>query len=185
MTSVAMHGRAPYRQVLTHGFTVDAKGEKMSKSKGNVVSPQDVMKTLGADIIRLWVAATDYRTEMNVSDEILKRTADAYRRIRNTARFLLANLNGFDPATNLVAPEAMVELDRWAVDRAYRLQEEVIDAYRDYQFHLDLSEGPAVLRGRHGRLLSGRHQGPPVHHPGRQPGRGAPARPPCITSSRP
>nr|WP_242470794.1 isoleucine--tRNA ligase [Thiocystis violacea] len=136
MTSVAMHGRAPYRQVLTHGFTVDAKGEKMSKSKGNVVAPQDVMKTLGADIIRLWVAATDYRTEMNVSDEILKRTADAYRRIRNTARFLLANLNGFDPAVNLVAPAEMVELDRWAVDRAYRLQEEVIAAYGDYQFHL-------------------------------------------------
>ncbi|CRI63660.1 isoleucine tRNA synthetase (Isoleucine--tRNA ligase) (IleRS) [Thiocapsa sp. KS1] len=136
MTSVAMHERAPYRQVLTHGFTVDAKGEKMSKSKGNVVKPQDVMKTLGADIIRLWVAATDYRTEMSVSDEILKRTADAYRRIRNTARFLLANLDGFDPATDCVAPEAMIELDRWAVDRAFRLQDEIIEAYRDYQFHL-------------------------------------------------
>nr|WP_242482295.1 isoleucine--tRNA ligase [Thiocystis violacea] len=136
MTAVAMDGRAPYRQVLTHGFTVDAKGEKMSKSKGNVVRPQDVMKTLGADIIRLWVAATDYRAEMSVSDEILKRTADAYRRIRNTARFLLANLNGFDPATNLVAPGDMVELDRWAVDRAHRLQQEVIKAYQDYQFHL-------------------------------------------------
>ena len=136
ITSVAMYDRAPYRQVLTHGFTVDAKGEKMSKSKGNVVSPQDVMKTLGADIIRLWVAATDYRGEMGVSDEILKRTADAYRRIRNTARFLLANLNGFDPAVNLVAPENMIELDRWAVDRALRLQEEIVEAYRGYQFHL-------------------------------------------------
>jgi isoleucyl-tRNA synthetase len=136
MTSVAMYDRAPYRQVLTHGFTVDAKGEKMSKSKGNVVKPQDVMKTLGADIIRLWVAATDYRAEMGVSDEILKRTADAYRRIRNTARFLLANLNGFDPATDCVAPDAMIELDRWAVDRAFRLQDEIIEAYRDYQFHL-------------------------------------------------
>jgi isoleucyl-tRNA synthetase len=94
------------------------------------------MKTLGADIIRLWVAATDYRGEMSVSDEILKRTADAYRRIRNTARFLLANLNGFDPADNLVAPADMIELDRWAVDRAYRLQREIVDAYRDYQFHL-------------------------------------------------
>ena len=136
LTSVAMHDRAPYAQVLTHGFTVDAKGEKMSKSKGNVVRPQDVIKTLGADIIRLWVAATDYRGEMSVSDEILKRTADAYRRIRNTTRFLLANLNGFDPAENLVAPKDMIELDRWAVDRAYRLQEEIIQAYRDYQFHL-------------------------------------------------
>ena len=115
---------------------MDAKGEKMSKSKGNVVRPQDVMKTLGADIIRLWVAATDYRGEMRVSDEILKRTADAYRRIRNTARFLLANLNGFDPAENPVAPADMIELDRWAVDRALRLQEEIIEAYRDYQFHL-------------------------------------------------
>ncbi len=136
MTSVAMYDRAPYRQVLTHGFTVDAEGEKMSKSRGNVVRPQDVMKTLGADIIRLWVAATDYRGEMSVSDEILRRTADAYRRIRNTARFLLANLNGFDPALNRVAPPDMLELDRWAVDRALRLQREIIDAYRGYQFHL-------------------------------------------------
>jgi isoleucyl-tRNA synthetase len=131
-----MNGRAPFAQVLTHGFTVDAKGEKMSKSKGNVVRPQDVMKTLGADIIRLWVAATDYRTEMSVSEEILKRTADAYRRVRNTARFLLSNLNGFDPAANLVAPADMIALDRWAVDRAYQLQEEIVQAYKDYQFHL-------------------------------------------------
>ncbi|MEN8167614.1 MAG: class I tRNA ligase family protein, partial [Pseudomonadota bacterium] len=136
MTSVAMNDCAPYRQVLTHGFTVDEKGEKMSKSKGNVVSPQKVLKTLGADIIRLWVAATDYRNEMSVSDEILKRTADAYRRIRNTARFLLSNLNGFDPTKNLVEPARMIELDRWAVDRALQLQEEVIAAYRDYQFHV-------------------------------------------------
>ena len=136
LTSVAMHDRAPYRGVLTHGFTVDAKGEKMSKSKGNVVSPQDVMKTLGADIIRLWVAATDYRGEMSVSDEILKRTADAYRRIRNTNRFLLANLAGFDPAVNQVEPAAMMALDRWVMDRAAQLQEEIIEAYRSYQFHL-------------------------------------------------
>ncbi|MGD8930977.1 MAG: isoleucine--tRNA ligase [Chromatiales bacterium] len=136
LTSVAMNDCAPYRQVLTHGFTVDEKGEKMSKSKGNVVAPQKVLKTLGADIIRLWVAATDYRNEMSVSDQILKRTADAYRRIRNTARFLLANLNGFDPAQNLVEPAQMIELDRWAVDRTLQLQEQIIAAYRDYQFHL-------------------------------------------------
>jgi isoleucyl-tRNA synthetase len=135
LTSVAMNDCAPYRQVLTHGFTVDEKGEKMSKSKGNVVAPQKVLKTLGADIIRLWVAATDYRNEMSVSDQILKRTADAYRRIRNTARFLLSNLNGFDPAENLVEPAQMIELDRWAVDRTLQLQEEIIKAYRDYQFH--------------------------------------------------
>ncbi|KXX65294.1 isoleucine--tRNA ligase [Marichromatium gracile] len=136
MTSTAIHGHAPYRQVLTHGFTVDAKGEKMSKSKGNVVSPQTVVKNLGADIIRLWVAGTDYRGEMSVSDEILKRTADSYRRIRNTARFLLANLNGFDPASDLIDPAEMLALDRWAVDRAARLQQEIVAAYDDYQFHL-------------------------------------------------
>ncbi|MGB5830901.1 MAG: class I tRNA ligase family protein, partial [Thiohalocapsa sp.] len=136
LTSVAMRNRAPYRQVLTHGFTVDQSGRKMSKSLGNVVRPQDVMKTLGADIIRLWVAATDYRGEMAVSDEILKRTADAYRRIRNTARFLLSNLNGFDPAVHQVAAADMLELDRWAIDRALRLQQEIAAAYKDYQFHL-------------------------------------------------
>jgi isoleucyl-tRNA synthetase len=136
LTSVAMRDRAPYREVLTHGFTVDQQGRKMSKSLGNVVSPQDVMRTLGADIIRLWVAATDYRGEMAVSDEILKRTADAYRRIRNTARFLLANLHGFDPAEHRVPAEDMLALDRWAVDRALRLQKEIVAAYRDYQFHL-------------------------------------------------
>jgi isoleucyl-tRNA synthetase len=131
-----MHDRAPYKSVLTHGFTVDAHGKKMSKSLGNVVSPQKVMKNLGADIIRLWVAATDYRAEMTVSDEILKRTADAYRRIRNTGRFLLANLKDFDPAQHRVAPDDMVQLDRWAVDRALQLQQDIIKAYQDYNFHL-------------------------------------------------
>ena len=136
LTSVAMYGHAPYKGVLTHGFTVDADGKKMSKSLGNVVAPQTVMKTLGADIIRLWVAATDYRAEMSVSDEILKRTADAYRRIRNTMRFLLANLEGFDPAQHMVEGGDMIALDRWAVDRAYRLQQEVMHAYEEYNFHL-------------------------------------------------
>ncbi len=136
LTSVAMNGHAPYRGVLTHGFTVDAEGKKMSKSLGNVVSPQVVMKTLGADIIRLWVAATDYRGEMSVSDEILKRTSDAYRRIRNTARFLLANLDGFDPARHSVAPDDMIALDQWAVGRAHRLQQEIRIAYDEYSFHL-------------------------------------------------
>ena len=136
LTAVAMNGEAPYKECLTHGFTVDKDGKKMSKSLGNVVSPQNVMKTLGADIIRLWVAATDYRSEMTVSDEILKRTADAYRRMRNTLRFLLSNLNGFDPAVNQVPPDEMIALDRWAVDRAWRLQEDIKAAYRDYNFHL-------------------------------------------------
>ncbi len=136
LTSVAMTGKAPYKACLTHGFTVDADGRKMSKSLGNVIQPQKVTKNLGADIIRLWVAATDYRAEMSVSDEILKRMADAYRRIRNTTRFLLANLFDFDPARNAVAPDDMVELDRWAVARARGLQEEIKAAYRDYNFHL-------------------------------------------------
>lgn len=111
LTSVALHGEAPYRQVLTHGFTVDADGRKMSKSVGNVVSPQDVMNRLGADILRLWIAAADYRQEMNVSDEILNRVADAYRRIRNTARFLLGNLDGFD-ASQALPTEQLLPLDR-------------------------------------------------------------------------
>ena len=135
LTSVAMHGTAPYRQVLTHGFTVDAKGQKMSKSKGNVVAPQKVVNSLGADILRLWVAATDYRNEMTVSDEILKRAADAYRRMRNTARFLLANMAGFDPMEHALPPEEMLMLDRWVVERARQLQEEVIRAYESYEFH--------------------------------------------------
>jgi isoleucyl-tRNA synthetase len=136
MTSVAMNGCAPYKAVLTHGFTVDANGRKQSKSLGNVVAPQKVLKNLGADIIRLWVAATDYRNEMSVSDEILKRTSDAYRRIRNTARFLLSNLNGFDPQQNLVAPSQMIELDRWVVGHTLQLQQEIAAAYAEYQFHI-------------------------------------------------
>ncbi len=134
-TAMAMNGTPPYKQVLTHGFTVDADGRKMSKSLGNTMAPQKVANDLGADVLRLWVSATDFSTEMNVSDEILKRTADSYRRIRNTARFLLANLNGFDPATDLVASEDMLALDRWAVDRAANLQEEIIAAYDSYNLH--------------------------------------------------
>ncbi|MEX1201033.1 MAG: isoleucine--tRNA ligase [Methylophaga sp.] len=136
LTSVSANGKAPYKAVLTHGFTVDAEGKKMSKSKGNVVAPQQVVNNLGADIIRLWVAATDYSAEMTVSDEILKRTADSYRRIRNTARYLLSNLSDFDPAQNLVETQALLPLDRWILDSAYQLQQELIKAYDNYQFHL-------------------------------------------------
>ncbi|RDV29315.1 isoleucine--tRNA ligase [Alteromonas aestuariivivens] len=132
MTSTAMHGHAPYKEVLTHGFTVDAHGKKMSKSVGNVVAPQEVTNKLGADILRLWVASTDYRGEIAVSDEILKRAADAYRRLRNTARFLLANLNGFDPASDVVAQDDMVALDRWIVARANTLQQELVEAFERY-----------------------------------------------------
>ncbi|MEY2666759.1 MAG: isoleucyl-tRNA synthetase, partial [Pseudomonadota bacterium] len=134
LASVAMNGVAPYKTVLTHGFTVDAKGEKMSKSKGNVIPPQSVMKNLGADVLRLWIASTDYRGEMRVSDEILERTSDGYRRLRNTARFLLSNLNDFTPAEHLVAVEDLLPLDRWVLDRAFTLQEEVKTAYEHYQF---------------------------------------------------
>jgi isoleucyl-tRNA synthetase len=134
LTSVAMHDRAPYKAVLTHGFTIDDKGRKMSKSLGNVILPQKVVGTLGADVLRLWVAATDYANEMSLSDEILKRVTDSYRRIRNTARFLLGNLAGFD-VHNPVAVKDMVDLDRWAVARTQQLQTEIIEAYRRYEFH--------------------------------------------------
>lgn len=135
LTSVAMYGHAPYKSVLTHGFTVDAQGRKMSKSIGNVVEPQAVMNKMGADILRLWVAATDYRNEMAVSDEHFKRTADSYRRIRNTARFLLSNLNGFDPAKDALAFDQLLQLDRWAIDATARLQDDIIAAYDDYALH--------------------------------------------------
>jgi len=135
MLSTAMKGKAPYREVLTHGFTVDGQGRKMSKSLGNTISPQDVMNKLGADILRLWVASTDYSGEIAVSDEILKRSADSYRRIRNTARFLLANLNGFNPETDMVKPEEMIVADRWAVGRALAAQADILKSYEAYDFH--------------------------------------------------
>jgi isoleucyl-tRNA synthetase len=135
LTSVAMHGRAPYRGVLTHGFTVDEKGRKMSKSIGNTLVPQKLTSTLGADVVRLWVAATDYANEMSVSDEILKRMADSYRRIRNTLRFLLGNMHGFDPAHHAVEFDDMVALDQWMTVKAFALQNEVLTAFRNYEFH--------------------------------------------------
>ena len=134
LASVAMNDVAPYKAVLTHGFTVDKNGEKMSKSKGNVIPPQSVMKNLGADVLRLWIASTDYRSEMRVSDEILERTSDGYRRLRNTARFLLSNLDDFNPAQDCVAHSDLLALDRWVLDRALALQEEVKVAYDTYQF---------------------------------------------------
>ncbi len=135
LTSVAINRHAPYRQVLTHGFTVDQQGRKMSKSLGNIIAPQKLLKTLGADIVRLWVSSTDYRGEMTVSNEILDRMADAYRRIRNTARYLLSAIDDFDPDLHTVAPEDMLALDRWAVDCALRTQGTVHEAYEAYQFH--------------------------------------------------
>ncbi|WP_374287075.1 isoleucine--tRNA ligase [Pseudomonas fluvialis] len=134
LTGCAIDGHAPYKALLTHGFTVDENGRKMSKSLGNVIVPQEVTDSLGADILRLWVSATDYSGEMAVSKVILQRSADAYRRIRNTMRFLLANLGDFDPAKHLLPAGEMLDLDRWAVDAAARLQAEIIEAYGDYRF---------------------------------------------------
>jgi isoleucyl-tRNA synthetase len=135
LTSVAMRGRAPYKAVLTHGFTVDEQGRKMSKSLGNGMEPQQISKTLGADVLRLWVAASDYSGEIALSDNLLKRIADAYRRIRNTARFLLSNLDGFDPERDGVPVTELLAIDRWALDSARGLQDEIAQSYRDSQFH--------------------------------------------------
>ena len=136
LSSMAMTDEAPYKAVFSHGFTVDAQGRKMSKSLGNVISPEKVVKTLGADVLRLWVSSTDYKGEIHVSDEILTRMSDAYRRIRNTTRFLLANLDGFDPEKDMVAPKQLLALDAWLVECTARLQKEIIEAYDTYQFHL-------------------------------------------------
>jgi isoleucyl-tRNA synthetase len=136
LTSVAINTTESYKTVLTHGFVVDGQGRKMSKSIGNVIAPEEVISTLGADILRLWVASIDYRTEIAASKEILNRISETYRRIRNTARFFLANLHGFDPEKDIIQPEDMVMLDRWAVDRARSVQQDILDAYHEYQFHV-------------------------------------------------
>jgi isoleucyl-tRNA synthetase len=136
LTSIAIHQQEPYKTVLTHGYVVDGQGRKMSKSLGNVIAPEKIIQSLGADVLRLWVASIDYRTEVNVSDEILTRNSETYRRLRNTARFLLANLAGFDPAEHLLEPEKMLALDRWAVDKARLVQAEILKAYESHQFHV-------------------------------------------------
>jgi isoleucyl-tRNA synthetase len=136
VTSVAMNNQAPYKAVLTHGYTLDDKGRKMSKSLGNIIAPEKVTQTLGADILRLWVSAIDYKGDVLVSDEVFSRTSETYRRIRNTARFLLANLDGFDPKKEQVPTEKMLALDRWVMDKARIVQAEIIKAYDAYQFHL-------------------------------------------------
>ena len=135
ISSCAITGKAPYKQVLTHGFTVDKDGKKMSKSVGNVMSPQKVINNLGADILRLWIASTDYTGEMTVSDEILKRSADSYRRIRNTIRFMLANMQGFDAKQHLVNHEDMLDLDKWIVSKTADLQVQILQGYDEYNFH--------------------------------------------------
>jgi len=135
LSSVAMNGgKPPYKTVLTHGFTVDQNGKKMSKSLGNVIPPQEVINSLGADVLRLYVAATDYRSEMTMSQEILQRTSESYRRTRNTARYLLGNLDGFAPEQSLSFDD-LLELDQWAVRLAANLQADIAEAYENYQFH--------------------------------------------------
>jgi isoleucyl-tRNA synthetase len=135
LTGCAIDGRAPYKGLLTHGFVVDGNGRKMSKSLGNVIAPQKVMDTLGADVLRLWIASTDYSGELSLSDEILKRVVESYRRIRNTLRFLLANLDDFDPKANALPVVEWVEIDRYALQMAERLQREVLKDYEQYEFH--------------------------------------------------
>jgi isoleucyl-tRNA synthetase len=134
LTGVAINNRAPYKEVLTHGFVVDKDGKKMSKSLGNVVSPVDVMNKYGADILRLWVSSADYRGEMTISDEILDRAADGYRRIRNTARFMLGNLNDFSAEDALDLSDCLA-IDLWALQRIQDLQSQVLNHYNDYQLH--------------------------------------------------
>ena len=135
LTACAMYGRAPYKGILTHGFTVDSKGHKMSKSAGNGVDPQETSKKLGAEIIRLWVAASDYSGDIAGDDKILARVVDTYRRIRNTLKFLLANVSDFDPAVDAVPLDQMLEIDRYALSRAAQLQADILAHYEVYEFH--------------------------------------------------
>jgi isoleucyl-tRNA synthetase len=136
LTGCAIDGRAPYEALLTHGFVVDGSGHKMSKSKGNVIAPQKVMDTYGADILRLWVASTDYSGELTISDEILKRVADSYRKIRNTLRFLLANLADFDAGKDLLPVDEWLEIDRYALYLTEQLQTSILADYEKYEFHM-------------------------------------------------
>ncbi|MCL6635213.1 MAG: class I tRNA ligase family protein, partial [Peptococcaceae bacterium] len=135
-TAVAVTGRAPYRAVLTHGFVVDEQGRKMSKSLGNVVDPVQVTRQMGADILRLWVSSADYRGDLALSPNILKQMTEAYRKIRNTCRFLLGNLYDFDPAGDMVRYGELPEIDRWALTRLQKLIRRVLGAYRDYEYHV-------------------------------------------------
>jgi isoleucyl-tRNA synthetase len=140
LTSSMLNGCPPYKALLTHGFAVDGEGKKMSKSKGNVVAPQKISDTLGADILRLWVASTDYSGELSISDEILKRVTESYRRIRNTLRFLLANTSDFDPAKDALPVADLLEIDRYAIASIAQLQAEILTHYESYEFHPVISK---------------------------------------------
>ncbi|MDB4254080.1 isoleucine--tRNA ligase [Gammaproteobacteria bacterium] len=136
LTGIAINGMPPYRSVLTHGFVVDEEGRKQSKSIGNVIAPQKIWDTLGADILRLWIASTDFRSEMVASDEIFKRVSDQYRRIRNTLRFLLGNINDFDHKTDAIDLNNLLELDKWILEEFKDLQKDVLENYESYSYHL-------------------------------------------------
>ncbi len=136
LESVGSRGRAPYKSVLTHGFVLDGQGRKMSKSTGNVVAPEDVIKKFGADVLRLWCAAQDYRDDTRISEVILTRVSEAYRRIRNTCRYILGNIHDFDPAAHMVDCSHMSEIDRWALHQLEMLKERVLNAYRNFEFHV-------------------------------------------------
>jgi isoleucyl-tRNA synthetase len=133
--STLINKKAPYSEVLTHGFVVDGKGQKMSKSIGNTISPNNIVNTLGADVLRLWVASSNYSNDISISNEILKSSSDIYRRIRNTARFMLANISDFDPTKNIISKNNMVFLDKWAIGQTKIVQEEIIKCYKNYNFH--------------------------------------------------
>ncbi len=135
LTSVAMGKGAPYKEVLTHGYVVDGQGKKMSKSLGNVIEPHTVIKKYGADILRLWVASSDYKVDIRVSEDIFKQLSEVYRKIRNTARFILGNINDFDPNKDMVAYEDMIEIDRWALLKLYNLLQKVNESFDEYEFH--------------------------------------------------
>ncbi len=136
LTSIAINERAPYKGLLTHGFVVDEKGRKMSKSLGNIITPQDIIKDMGADGLRFWIASADYRYEMTAGKEIFSRASDGYRRIRNTLRFLLANLNGFKPSTDALPVDQLIALDQYILQRAAEVQKTIQQAYEDMNFHI-------------------------------------------------
>jgi isoleucyl-tRNA synthetase len=136
LTSIGLKGKAPYKAVLTHGFTVDEKGKKMSKSLGNVVDPQDVVKEYGADVLRLWVASSDFRNDMSASPKILKQISEAYSKIRNTCRFLISNIYDFDPSKDSICYEELLENDRWVLLKLQHLIKRINQAYQEFEFHI-------------------------------------------------
>src|SRR5690606_10865320 len=136
LTAVATRGQAPYKGVITHGFVVDGEGRKMSKSFGNVIDPFDIIEKYGADVLRLWVASMDYRVDIKVSPEFMERMAEVYRKIRNTIRFMLGNLNDFDPVQHHLPVTRRSELDRWLLARTAQLVDKVTAQYDQYQYHL-------------------------------------------------